>query len=384
MDIPPLAPAGVLELLVVQATPFCNVDCSYCYLPDRSSKARMSDATLQRLFNGLLSSPLPSDDLTILWHAGEPLVPGVDYYQRAITVIQEANRRGLRISHSFQTNGTLIDQAWCDFFKTNGVNVGVSLDGPRHLHDRHRKTRNGRGTFDSVMRGVSLLQTNEVPFHVITVLTRDSLGCARELYDFYRESGITRVGFNIEEIEGDHHISSLQDSSITFEVRSFFSDLFALVERDPSKLEVREFSGALDIILNPQRDCYGNPQAEALRIVSVGVNGDISTFSPELLGYSREPYGSFVFGNVHDDDVLSFLSSPKLRRVDADIQSGVERCRKNCEYFELCLGGAPANKLFENGSFDSGETMYCRLSKKAVIDVVLDGVEREYAEPAAA
>jgi len=111
MDIPPLAPAGVLELLVVQATPFCNVDCSYCYLPDRSSKAKMSDATLQRLFNGLLSSPLPSNDLTILWHAGEPLVPGVDYYQRAITVIQEANRRGIQISHSFQTNGTLIDQA---------------------------------------------------------------------------------------------------------------------------------------------------------------------------------------------------------------------------------------------------------------------------------
>ncbi len=370
---------GMIEMLVMQATPFCNLDCSYCYLPNRSSKQRMSEATLERTSERVLSSPFISDQLAILWHAGEPLVPGVEYYEGAFALVNRLKPAALIVNHNFQTNGTLLDQRWLDFFKASEhVTIGLSIDGPAHLHNRYRKTRSQAGTFDQVMRGVRVLQDNVFPFHVITVLTRDSLRCARELFDFYVDSGITQIAFNVEEIEGNHSSSSLRDGDVDSEIRSFFRQFLDLMESRSSKLEVREFLGALAGITSPVSVHYGNPLAQALRIVSIGVNGEISTFSPELLGYGSERHGVFAFGNVHDNELSDILNNPQFQAVNAEIESGLERCRRTCDYFDICLGGAPVNKLFENGTFDSTETLFCRLTKKAVIDVVLERVERAF------
>jgi len=227
------------------------------------------------------------------------------------------------------------------------------------------------------MRGVRVLQDNAYPFHVITVLTRESLRCVREMFDFYVDNGFTQIAFNIEEVEGDHHASSLQQDGIDAQVRTFFREFIELVDAHGSKLEVREFLGAFAGISNADAARYGNPMAQALRVVSVGVNGELSTFSPELLGNSTPRHGSFVFGNVHDDAIADMLTDTKFQTVQAEIERGLERCRRDCGYFDICLGGSPVNKLFENGSFDSTETLFCRLSKKAVIDVVLERVENE-------
>jgi uncharacterized protein len=367
---------GVLEMLVIQPTPFCNIDCVYCYLPERTSKERMSERTLEQLFLKVFASPLLSNELTVLWHAGEPLVAGIDFYEQALKLIDRLNHRTVKLRHSIQTNGTLLTQKWIEFFRTRDIKIGVSLDGSARLHDRCRKTRNGRGTHEQVMRGIKLLQQHEFPFHVITVLTRESLASARELFDFYLHHRIVHIAFNIEEVEGLHRQSSLEGTEIVDEARVFFDELFLLNEQSGQQLEIREFDGALDIILNGNRQICGNPQTEPLRIISVGVHGELSTFSPELLGYGAEPYGNFVFGNVHErSDLASILNDRNFIRVNTDIRRGIQRCQRDCEYFEVCLGGAPANKLFENGSFDSGETMYCRLSKKTVIDVVLGKLE---------
>jgi uncharacterized protein len=364
-----------IEMLVLQATPFCNLDCSYCYLPDRSSKTRMSEATLARTFECVFSSSFLCDQLTILWHAGEPLVPGVSYYERAFDILAKAKPARLTISHSFQTNGTLLDQAWIDFFRAQNVKVGLSIDGPAHLNDLYRKTRRQGGTFEQIMRGIRVLQANDFSFHVITVLTRESLRCARELFDFYVDNGIRRVAFNVEEIEGEHVTSSLQ-GDIDAEVRAFYREFLALAEAHPIRMEVREFVGAFSSIVNPASADYGNPMAAPLRMVSVGVNGEISTFSPELLGHKHARFPGFVFGNVHTHELTDILNDANFQNVHAEVERGLERCKASCEYFELCMGGSPVNKLFENGTFDSTETLFCRLSKKAVIDVVLERAER--------
>jgi uncharacterized protein len=111
--------------------------------------------------------------------------------------------------------------------------------------------------------------------------------------------------------------------------------------------------------------------------VSVDVEGNYSTFSPELLTMSHPRYGHFTFGNIHRDPVVSILDSSHFRWVHREIEAGLGRCRTTCEYFGLCGGGAPSNKAFENETFDSAETTYCRLAKKAVIDVVLPTIENE-------
>jgi len=367
-----------IEMLVLQSTPFCNLDCSYCYLPDRASTERMSEATLEQAFAKTFASPFLSPHLTVLWHAGEPLVPGVGYYERAFAILNLLRPKSVTVSHSFQTNATLLTQTWVDFFRMHDVRVGVSVDGPRLLHDRSRKARNGNGSFERVMRGIRVLQDNGYPFHVITVLTRESLRAPRALYDFYVENGITEVAFNIEEIEGDHVSSSLLDCAADAEVHAFYEAFYDLAETGLAKLQVREFIGAFASIANPESEYYGNPLAEPMRTVSIGVNGEIGSFSPELLGYGSERHGTFTFGNIHQNDFADVLRDPKFVAVNAEIARGIERCRQSCEYFGICRGGSPANKLFENGSFESTETLFCRLSKKAVIDVVLGRVERSF------
>jgi uncharacterized protein len=317
------------------------------------------------------------DHLTILWHAGEPLVLGVDYYERALELVKKRKPKNVSVTHHFQTNGTLLDQQWVDFFRTNEAKVGLSLDGPAELHDRSRKTRSGKGTFERVMRGLRALQENHYPFHVITVLCRESLHSAKKLFDFYVENGISEVAFNTDEVEGIYISSSMQFGNVDEEMRIFLREFFDLAANHEPRLNVREFDGAFQAIANPSSADYGNPMAEPLRFISVGVNGEISTFSPELLGYGHGRHKTFVFGNVHNNELADILRNEAFLDVNAEIERGQENCRNSCEYFEMCLGGVPANKLFENGSFASAETLFCRLSKKAVIDVVLERVESQ-------
>src|SRR5215211_7529774 len=105
-----VAPRQVLELLVIQPTPFCNIDCSYCYLPERSSKRLMRQDTIEKLFSDVFASSFHSEQLTIVWHAGEPLVVGIPFYERALATVARLNQCGVRIVHNIQTNGLLINQ----------------------------------------------------------------------------------------------------------------------------------------------------------------------------------------------------------------------------------------------------------------------------------
>jgi uncharacterized protein len=115
-----------------------------------------------------------------------------------------------------------------------------------------------------------------------------------------------------------------------------------------------------------------------LGIVGVAWNGDISTFSPELIGIKDPRYGNFVFGNVANSTLDSLLNDTKLRSVSAEINAGVERCKRNCEYFSVCGGGQPSNKLYQNGTFDSDATLACELRIKAPANVALDFLEQEH------
>ncbi len=365
--------AGPLELLVLQPTPFCNLDCSYCYLPDRDSKRRMSDATLNRVFQFVFSSGIVEQGFTVVWHAGEPMVLPVSYYERAIEIAAAHNPGGVQVRQSFQTNGVLIDDEWCEFFKKHQVSVGVSVDGPAFLHDRNRKTRKGAGTQHRVMEGIRKLQSNRVPFHVISVLTSESLDYADELYDFYVENEIREVAFNIEEVEGPHAASTLGAADVESRFRRFIGRFFDLVARDESAISVREFDSMVPMILSgPDGDDLPPTQENApCAILSVDCEGNFTTYSPELLGLTSSHYGDFAIGNVNTDTLACAINSDKFRNMSSDIARGLSMCRDTCEYYSLCGGGAPVNKYFENGSFDSTETMFCRLNRKAIVDVIV-------------
>src|SRR6266545_3023336 len=224
-----------IQLLVVQPTPFCNINCRYCYLPDRTNKAVVAGATLSNLFSQVFASGWVEKGVTIVWHAGEPMVLPIDFYRRAFRLVDRLKPPGLLVTHAFQTNGTLIDDSWCDFFAAEQVNVGVSVDGPQRLHDINRVTRSGRGTFDRTIAGIRRLRRSGVPFHVISVLSAESLAAPREMFDFYAEEGIDRVCFNVEESEGDHVSRSFGEPDIADAYYRFLREFWRLAAASPGK-----------------------------------------------------------------------------------------------------------------------------------------------------
>jgi uncharacterized protein len=372
-------PAPRLRLLVLQPTPFCNINCSYCYLSDRKSTATMSLETLDLACRGVFESPFLDRQLEVAWHGGEPLTVPIMWYEEATALMAKRRPGELQLQHCFQTNGLLVNKDWARFFARAEARVGLSIDGPADLHDTYRRTRGGHGTHEGVMRAVRLLQDQGHAFHVITVLTERTLDHPEKLFDFYVQNGIKEVGFNIEEIEGAHPSSSLAGGSIETRFRKFIKRFFELAWHAPGLLRVRELESAVGILLSdePVRDQQNVPFA----IVSIGCDGTISTFSPELLGAHHPRFDGFVFGNIATHRLSDIENAPSFRAIDSEIQRGVATCKSSCRYFRWCGGGAPANKLFETGRLDATETMHCRLTRQIVLDEAIAGIEARIKPP---
>lgn len=169
------SPALGIRLLILQPTPFCNISCDYCYLAERDVHRFMSLDVVEATVSNAKQCGLVGPQLSIVWHAGEPLVASRQFYRQAFDLVSRTLGPEVQVRHSIQTNGTLINERWCALFRQYAVRVGVSLDGPAFLHDRHRTTRQGGPTHARVMEGVKALQLNEIPFHVISVVTEDAL-----------------------------------------------------------------------------------------------------------------------------------------------------------------------------------------------------------------
>jgi uncharacterized protein len=363
---------GPLGLVVLQSTGFCNIDCSYCYLPDRANpRQRMDHATLAQAARLIFDRTLVGGDLDVVWHAGEPLTLQPGYYEQAIAIIEAARPRGVAVHYGIQTNATLIDDAWIDLFERHDINVGVSLDGPRDLHDRHRRYRNGAGSHDRVIAGTSRLRARGYPFHVIGVVTAHALARGAELARYYRTLGPTAIGLNIEELEAHNARSSLYEDIDIARFEGFIADfLGGAASEDAPDIVIRDFQRTVSSLVSGTPE--DNDQVVPLRIVSVAFNGDISTFSPELLALDAATRDRFIFGNVHRCGALAdILRDDRFRAVYADIRRGVAACADSCEYFQHCGGGAPVNKLSETGRLDATETIFCKLTKQAWVDVCL-------------
>jgi uncharacterized protein len=376
---PPALPVEALpmiETVVVQPTPFCNINCSYCYLPQRSVTTVMAQDTIVTLFTKLFSSGWMSPSLTVIWHAGEPLVVPVSFYQTAFETIETLRPGALEIRHSVQTNGLLITPAWCELFKKWNVGVGVSVDGPKHLHDLHRVTRSGRGTFDRTIEGIRTLRREAVPFHVITVLSEGALNSPQEMLDFYVSEGIEDVCFNVEESEGDHVSGLFAATDLRSRFRRFLGEFWTLSRRSEQIRLVREIDGMLSRVFRPDDSTLGNVQVEPFGMLNIDCLGNVSSFSPELLGLKNDQYGDFIIGNILTDSLEEMRRSGPMVAMTRDIAAGVEDCRRTCEYFSVCGGGAPVNKLAENGSFHSTRTAFCELTQMVPIDLILEAFDR--------
>jgi uncharacterized protein len=368
-----------LRLAVLQPTSLCNLNCSYCYVPDRQVSGLMSDEVLTAAARFIFSAAPERRSFEVVWHAGEPLVAGLSFYRRAFALLAELAPADVRITQSVQTNGTLINDAWCELFAEYGVKVGLSIDGPAWLHDAHRTSWAGRGSHERVMRGYERLRAHGIMPFALCVLTKDSLDHPDAVYDFFVESGFRSVGFNVDETEGENDASSLADneSNTLNAYRSFMRRLWHRWRAEESRIHIREFQQQLGCI----QDIHHNRSSERrpdevipFGIVTIKRDGAVSTFAPELASTSSKEYNDFVIGNVLTDDPTTILEGAPFKRLARDVAAGRDACRLTCPYFAMCGAGFQSNRIAEHGSLRATETLTCRIHRKVLTDVVLDSL----------
>jgi uncharacterized protein len=173
----------------------CNLACAYCFFLDKEllypdSRFRMSDEVLEAYIRQLIEAHR-TQQVTVAWQGGEPTLMGVDFYRRAIEFQKRYARPGMVFENTMQTNGTLLDDEWCEFFQENDYLIGISIDGPRHLHDTYRLDKGGGPTFDRVMRGLRLLQKHGVEYNILVAVNRANADYPLEVYRFLRDEART-------------------------------------------------------------------------------------------------------------------------------------------------------------------------------------------------
>ena len=364
--------------MVVQSTSLCNLDCSYCYLPDRQRRRVFDLDLLPLLMRRILESPFCGPALELVWHAGEPLTLPCSYYDRATALIEESLERwadgAVRVQQHVQTNATLINDAWCDCFQRNRIVVGVSVDGPAAMHDAHRRFRRGQGSHALTLRGIETLRRRGIPFHAIAVITAAAMDDPEGLYRFFRDHGIGAVGFNVEEQEGVHGHSSMQGPRREAQYKHFLQRFWQLNEQDGFPVTLREFEEVIGLI---GADCRlrQNELNRPYSILSVDWQGNFSTFDPELLSVASSRYGTFNLGNIRELSLLEATHSERFQALWADVQAGVRQCQASCDYFGLCGGGMGSNKFWEHGRLDCSETSACRFRIQIPVQVLLERFE---------
>jgi uncharacterized protein len=355
------------RLIILQPTPYCNINCSYCYLGHRDDRRLMSqdvvEALRYKIFGRLSADATP----IVVWHAGEPTAAPIEWYEHAYSRLLDV--APARSSFAMQSNGIAINDRWIDLFRRTNTNVSLSIDGPQKFHDARRRTRNDKPTWQLAIRALQRLQRAGFDPSVITVLHPDGLECVEEYYAFYRDQGITQVSFSVDELEGANRRSSFSDKDFKPAITTFLLAMLDRAYRDSFPLHIREVERIAQKLAGIELS--ENEQVEPWAAIVVSANGSVSTFSPEFMEVSAPAYNNFVFGNILEGSLADFSSAQSFLLAKHEIARGVAACRKSCRYFGVCGGGSPVNKISEKGDMQVTETEFCRLTTQACADALL-------------
>lgn len=355
--------------IVMQPTTLCNLNCDYCYLPDKLETDKMPYGVAEAVAESIKNAP---HKMNILWHGGEPLACGIEHFKMLLEPFEQMRLAG-RVTHSIQINGTLISPDWCRLFREKDFSVGLSIDGPEGCNI-NRVNRADSPAWDRIMKGVGLLKLNRIPFGVIAVVSDSNIGSAKSFYEFFLSLGCKNLCVNIVESEGlnkeKNHLSSLG-------VKRFWRELFEEWKRDP-RLRIREFDKSLGW-LNPERHKAGREKEHAVAVrdmwPTVSWNGDVVMLSPEFLSVELEIRNRFVVGNILDKPLYEIVADSFNAEYVKDYFLGVGECAASCGYFSFCGGGQASNKYFELGKINATETEECRNTRKLLIDSITEVIE---------
>jgi uncharacterized protein len=360
--------------VVMQPTTLCNMNCSYCYLPDRRVSGFLKNEVAQSVANALLRQAKPTN---VLWHGGEPLAAGIKRFSTYLDHFFVAVEKGL-CQHSLQTNATLINQDWCQLFLRHRFRVGVSLDGGGSLNAA-RRFWNNRSSLEAATRGISHLRASGIRFGIIGVVNESNIDDPEGFYESLLQFEPRSISINIEEIEGANvnnpHVNELR-------VQKFWNNLFVAWRNNPV-VPIRQFRDILSVIQSLRSGVNISYEKHKNIYPTIDVNGNVVVLSPEFASALEIDRKNFIVGNVLNSNLEDIIDGSNMSNYVNEFFSGVNKCQSECGYFVFCGGGQASNKYFEHGNLNVTETRYCRSTKKYPVETVLSAFERKgecYAE----
>ena len=348
----------------------CNLRCAYCYYLEKSNlytaapAQTMSDELLERFIREYIEAQA-GDEVIFSWHGGETLLRSRDFYRRALE-LQRRYAAGRRIENSIQTNGTLLDDAWCAFFRENNFLVGISLDGTAEMHDRYRLDRQGGPTFEAVMRGVRLLQKHGVEWNGLAVANRHNTDDPVGFYRFFRSIGCRYLQFTpvVERIlphdDGRQLASAaeagapLADFSVTPEQWGRFTcALFdQWVVNDVGRIFVQLFDATL-------ANWVGQAPGVCTLSKNCGHAGALE-FNGDLYACDHFVFPEYRLGNILETPLTELMRSPRQTAFgDAKLLALPAQCRR-CRYLFACNGECPRNRFERTREGEPGLNYLCK------------------------
>ena len=341
----------------------CNLACDYCFFLKKNrlypeSDFRMSDETMESYVRQTIEGQ-GAPEVTIAWQGGEPTLMGLDFFRRAMDAEKKYSRPGLRIGHSFQTNGILIDEEWCRFFRVNKVLVGLSLDGPRGLHDAYRHDKGGRPVFDKVERAARLMQKHGVEFNILCTVNATNSWHPVEVYRYFRDDLEARYIQFIPIVERDNETGNQEGTRLTDrtvdpgQYGRFLTGIFdEWLRRDVGVMFVTFFDAVLASYVYGQSSvCVLRPYCgDALALEHTG----------DLYSCDHFVEPAYCLGNIGDTPLADLVSSERQRAFGRAKTETLPWVCRECAFLFTCHGECPKNRVLIAPDGEPGLNWLCR------------------------
>ena len=365
----------------------CNLNCEYCFYLEKQAlfgvdeKYRMTDEVLSAFITNYITSQ-PTPMVEFVWQGGEPTLLGTDFFRRVIE-LQMPLALQKTITNSLQTNGTMLTDDWCAFLKKNNFMVGISLDGPKDIHDRYRCDRKGNSTFDRVIQGLRLLQKHNVEYNVLACVARDTAARPLDVYRFFRDEGVEFIQFSpiVERMPDEQSLkyglhlagpASLDGEKQQTEVTPWtvipeqYGDfLIAIYEEwvrhDVGKIFVMNFEWALNAwIGNPSPVCIHSSQCG--QSVVIEHNGDVYACDHCV-------YPQYKLGNILTDHLLHMVKKSLQSGFGIMKETALPRWCRECKVLTACRGGCPKHRFTQTYYNEPGLHYLCAGYKKFFLHI---------------
>lgn len=359
-----------LYVMLKPAGAMCNLACEYCYYLEKSHmynegpKTLMSDSLLEHFVKQYIESQT-TPNVLFLWHGGETMMRPLSFYQKALQ-LQKKYARGRMIDNAFQTNGTMLTDEWCRFFKENNWLVGVSIDGPKEVHNAYRQNRLGHPSFDQVMRGINLLNKHGVMWNAMAVVNDLNVKHPQEFYRFFKSIGCRYIQFTpiverLAEHEDGRYLATpdqkdcrLAQFSITPEDwGNFLCTIFdEWVRNDVGQYFIQIFDATL-------ANWVGVDPGLCTMARSCGHAG-VMEFNGDVYSCDHFVFPEYKLGNIRQNTLLEMMYSERQLEFGRMKQGSLPgQCRK-CDYLFACNGGCPKDRFAQTVDGEPNLNYLCK------------------------